>query len=127
EELSGADGPWSLRHRMAPAELALNREILGRRQWQPQFDAVLVLDDGKGAIDKARRTIASLQAQAYPNWRLLVAPRKPGAKPGQLGERLSAGFDDIADRIQVVRNLTADALGRAAAGAVPLGDWFVTV
>jgi hypothetical protein len=37
EELAERSGPWSLRRKMAPAEIAIGRRILERQQWQPLF------------------------------------------------------------------------------------------
>lgn len=121
DELSGLDGPWSLRRKMPPAELALNLEILERRAWRPRFSAVLPLDGGDAAIENARRTVASLRDQAYPDWRLLVLSPAPVAR--EVRERLIAEFDDIADRVEVIREFAPAAL----AGGANDGEWFATM
>lgn len=124
EELSNTEGPWSLRRHMPPAEVALDFGILERQGWQPRFNVVLPLPQGNDATEQARRTIASLQAQAYPNWRLFVVPYRHGSKPRRLRSRLTGGFGDAADRIEVIGSTDLAAFDR---GDSQPGPVYVTV
>src|SRR5205085_9150466 len=74
----------------------------------------------------ARRTIGSLQAQAYSSWRLLVVPREPGSQPALVREWLVEGFADIGDRVAVVPVPRLAAIA-AEANAAADGGWFATV
>lgn len=127
QELSESNGPWSLRRKMPPAEVALSLEILNRRKWRPRFAVVLPLDGDTRAIDRARRTIASLEAQEYSNWHLLVVPRNSGAKPGQIHERLVAGFADVTERVRVLRSVTVAELGHEATEPESSDECFTTI
>ena len=60
EALSELTGPWSLRRKMAQAEIDLDLRLLERRQWRPLFTAVLPLRGDAESLRKARGTIASL-------------------------------------------------------------------
>jgi ADP-heptose:LPS heptosyltransferase len=104
EELSDTSGPWTLRRKMPRAEIDLGLRLLQHRQWQPAFHIAMPVDSGAAA--PACATIASLGAQVYRNWRLVVA-----AAPKALADTgLRAALDGIADRVQVVRKLTRPAL-----------------
>ncbi len=110
EELSDRPGPWSLRRRMAQAEIDLYREILARHSPPARFVIVLPLS-GEAALRRAGVTFASLRSQVYPQWRLIVI-----AAGSRLRGKLTAGpAAAIADRIEIVRDLTAGALADSAA------------
>lgn len=127
EELSDSDGPWALRRKIPPAELALHLEVLQRRGWRPCFAAVLPLGDDADEIAKARRTIVSLQGQAYPHWRLLILAQDADTQPRELRSALTAGFDEVAERIEIVRKIDAADIAGAAAPEAGKSDWFATV
>src|SRR5207302_4872363 len=114
EEPAERSGPWSLRRKMAPAEIAIGRRILERRQWQPLFQIVLPVATEDGALDRACTTIASLRAQLYPQWRLAVVVEPRAIPAGAARDRFAAELDRIADRVEVVTELTSQALGGEA-------------
>ena len=113
DELSDAPGPWSLRRRMTPAEIDLDRRILKQGGRQPNFAAILPVK-GEAAPDRAIATIASLLGQIYPNWRLFIVPQGAGGRPARLRERLLGGTAASDERIEVVADPSA-VLANAAA------------
>ena len=75
EAVAEATGPWSLRRKMPQAEIDLGLRLLDRQPARASFTVILPLRSGKAAAAAARLTIASLAAQVYPAWRLLVVPQ----------------------------------------------------
>jgi hypothetical protein len=107
EALSELTGPWSLRRKMAQAEIDLDLRLLERRQCRPQFTALLPLRTDAESLSKARATIASLTAQIYPDWRLIVVPQGSGKKSAMsdttLHERLTDRLPSITGRVEIER------------------------
>ena len=113
EELSETSGPWALRRKMPRAETDIGLRLLERRQWQPKFQIVLAVGGDQAALRDAGKTIASLRAQVYRHWRLVVA-----AEPEALADAgLRAALDSIAGHAETVRSLTTKALLDADEGA----------
>jgi hypothetical protein len=110
EELSETSGPWSLRHRIPPAEFEIGERILEHQNWQPQFLVVMALAPDEISLSGACTTIASLRAQVYPHWRLTVLQPAASLARGGARDRLAAVLDSISGRVEVVRSLTAQAL-----------------
>lgn len=79
EELPPTEGPWSLRRRMRHSEIRFKRDALRRAGVAPVFQVVI----GQSGSDDAalRRTLRSLQRQAYPQWRLQEATPPAPAEP----------------------------------------------
>ena len=123
EEASDAPGPWSLRRRIGQAEIDLDRQILERSGRHPTFVVVLPVT-GEAALRRAGITIASLLAQAYANWRLLIVPQGAADRTAAVRERLLAELPVGEERIAVVRRADRDALGMATAAA---DEIFLTV
>src|SRR5947207_5103269 len=106
EELSETSGPWALRRKMPRAEIDIGQRLLERCQWQPRFQLAMAIGGGEATLRGACKTIASLRAQVYQNWRLIVA-----AEPGASAERgLRAALDSLAGRVETVRSLTPQTL-----------------
>ncbi|HVB15513.1 MAG TPA: glycosyltransferase family 9 protein [Stellaceae bacterium] len=127
EELSDAIGPWSLRRTMPQAEIDLDRRILEHCGCRPVFVAILPID-GEGALERAGITIASLNAQAYPHWRLLILPQGPGLKPAPFRRRLLAEPWAADERVAVVGQLNRDTVTAFAMKAGAAADeMFFTV
>ncbi len=63
------DGPWALRRKLTQAEIDLQRAVLNAAGYQPHV--VLLVRGGSAAALGA--TVASLQAQAWENWSLMIA------------------------------------------------------
>src|SRR5439155_24440068 len=110
EEIEERPGPWSLRRKMAPAEIHSGRRILERRQWQPLFQIVLPVGTDDSALGMACTTIRSLRAQVYPHWRLAVVVEPRAIPAGAARDRFAAELDRIADRVEVTTGLTSQAL-----------------
>ncbi len=127
EELADVSGPWALRRKMGQAEIDLYRRILERSGRDPLFAIMLRVKGDKESLRNARATIASICAQAYPNWRLLIVPQGAGSKPGPIRDRLLAGTPAVQDRIAVMRNLTPALAGIASGAGVAEGEVFFTV
>ncbi|MBV9150576.1 MAG: glycosyltransferase, partial [Alphaproteobacteria bacterium] len=103
EELPESSGPWALRRKMPQAETDLGLRLLEHRSWQPSFRVAVAIRDTKAAR-KAAATIASLRAQVYRNWRLMIAAdAKLLAEDG-----IRAALDSIAGHVEVVRKLTGE-------------------
>lgn len=106
EELADRPGPWSLRRRMAQAEIDLDRRLLAHREPPCRFVMILPLAD-EAARRRAAVTVASLQAQAYPHWHLVVVTRDRGVR-----KALEAG---LGERIEIAADLTRATLADIAA------------
>lgn len=105
EELADRPGPWSLRRKMAQAEIDLSHRLLAHRDPPARFVIVLPLADDD-ALRRAGMTLASLRAQAYPHWRLIVV-----APDSRMHEKLAAGpAAAMAERSEIVRDLSAGQL-----------------
>jgi ADP-heptose:LPS heptosyltransferase/GT2 family glycosyltransferase len=128
EELADVPGPWALRRKMGRAEIDLYRRLLEQSGRNPLFAIMLRVKGDKGSLRNARATIASICAQAYPNWRLLIVPQRSGSRPGLIRDRLLAGTPAVQDRIEVMHNLTSPALAGIASGVgASEGEVFLTV
>lgn len=100
EDAPDADGPWSLRRRMTPAEIDLAaRSMLGTGQ-RPSFILVLPLPFGVKAVKQARATLASLGAQAHERWRLCVITGTGHLE--SLRRVLLDGLDGLSDRVELL-------------------------
>jgi ADP-heptose:LPS heptosyltransferase/GT2 family glycosyltransferase len=118
EAVGDTPGPWSLRRSIAPAEIELGRNILRRCGRQPLFTVVLPVT-GERSLRRVEATIASLDAQAYGNWRLLIVGR-----PASKIDRLVARSRVSGDRIASVRDVELEAIGPVD---TPPSELFVTV
>jgi ADP-heptose:LPS heptosyltransferase/GT2 family glycosyltransferase len=132
-------GPWALRHKMSQAEVDLKLSALKRLDWRPLFRVVLPLVERDEGFAKARRTLAALSRQTYPDWELWVisgdAKTKDSLRRRTLHSELIAGFEGIAQRIRILegrpiiasgdqRQTPADANGRSFAACLAPGDEF---
>ncbi len=125
KERSDTSGPWSLRRKMAQAEIDLSLRILERRGRQPIFLVVLPVTDEAKSLGQAGATIASLCAQAYPNWRLLIAPQGTHAKSAAA---LLAAMGGLRERGDVLSDATLGALAELASLAGrPASETFLAV
>jgi len=116
EELSDLPGPWSLRRKMAQAEIDLYREILDRAGRAPHFVVMLPVAGDK-ALERMAVTLASLRAQPYPHWQLLIALEGSGRRTSRLKERLLAGPEAAEGRIEIANDLTPRVFAGIAASA----------
>ncbi len=125
EELSETPGPWSLRRRMEQAESDLALRILDRRGRHPIFASVLPVKADPESLRRARVTIASLQAQVYPGWRLLIVPEQAA---GNAAASLVAEMEELRERVEVLRDVTlATPGGLASRLGMPATDMFLSV
>src|SRR5665213_2444066 len=119
-EQSVGDGPWSLRRKLSQSQVALYEQILIGLKWRPAFTFLLVVGSGsESAIPLARGTLAILRNQPYAEWRVLVLPQGRGIGREKLRERLVDGFEDIADRIEVLAAKDKRTLADIASSAKP--------
>jgi ADP-heptose:LPS heptosyltransferase/GT2 family glycosyltransferase len=72
---------------------------------------VLPVATDDAALTRACATIASLRAQIYPHWRLAVVVEPRAIPAGAARDRFAAELDRIADRVEVMTDLTSQALG----------------
>jgi ADP-heptose:LPS heptosyltransferase/GT2 family glycosyltransferase len=100
-------GPSMPRRKLPQTEIDLGLRLLDAAGWRPWNELLMpVTHTGRRDVENARRTLASLREQAYPDWRLTVAavPRDGGAG---LATALLDGFEDIRERI-AIRTEAAD-------------------
>lgn len=119
--------PLALRAKLRPAEIALHDRVLAALGWRPTFHLALLVGPGDAEIERARATLSSLRGQTYPEWHVLIVPRRHRTDgdrlrqrlldgcatvgtlragladdcrgAGELCERVLAGFDEIAGRV----------------------------
>src|SRR5579884_645103 len=113
-------GPWLPRRKLARSEIDFGLRLLESAGWRPRYELLLPMTRvGPREVENARRTLASLREQAYPDWRLTIAapPRRGGAG---LAAALIDGFEDVRERIEL-RSEAADfpLAGLAEAGRHP--------
>ncbi|HEX3863025.1 MAG TPA: glycosyltransferase family 9 protein [Stellaceae bacterium] len=125
EELSDTQGPWSLRRKMAQAEIDLGQRLIDQSGKRPRFVALLPLATDKKTLQRARTTLQSLGAQAYPHWRLLVAPRRGEARQSALRDALLADLAPLSAQVEIVKEMTPETLKNTLGAA--LDDTLVTV
>jgi ADP-heptose:LPS heptosyltransferase/GT2 family glycosyltransferase len=125
EEPSDTAGPWALRRRMPPAEAELTRRILDHRGWRPIFAVVLPVGEDRDALDRVRKTIASLCAQAYPHWRLLLVPQNMRGNPDRV---LRGVIEAAGERAELLDEVTPAAIAALASRlGTPPAEMFATV
>jgi O-antigen biosynthesis protein len=111
EEAPETEGPWSLRHRMTPAEIdLLSRPLVGDGP-KPSFDIVLPMKGGAKSLEHARETLASLARQEYVKWRLHILVRTRQSASNR--RSLLNGCGEILGRTQFLHG--GRALGRLLA------------
>jgi ADP-heptose:LPS heptosyltransferase/GT2 family glycosyltransferase len=154
----GLSDPLSLRRKIAQSEIDLYHHILSKRDWYPRFCLLLLIGNEDGEIARAQATLSSLREQAYRDWHVLVALRRRSAEsdalreqlmdgsetvgtllarlhdghadPGGLRGSLLVGFEDIAERVEVLRGgdgrslaeLAGSGTGPALFGLLAAGD-----
>lgn len=85
---------------MPLSEVQLGERILAGLKWQPSFGLIVGIGEIDAEVDLARRTLASLRAQAYGAWGATIV-RRGQTVPARLAERLLHGFEDIANRVHI--------------------------
>jgi ADP-heptose:LPS heptosyltransferase/GT2 family glycosyltransferase len=120
--------PLSLRRKITQSETDLYHHLLAKHDWRPVFTLLLLIGNEDGEIECARTTLSSLREQAYRDWHVLVASRRRSAEAlreqpmdgsetvgtllvrlqdghadsGVLRGRLLAGFEDVAERVEIL-------------------------
>ncbi|HTT79237.1 MAG TPA: glycosyltransferase family 9 protein [Stellaceae bacterium] len=112
--------PWRPRRKMPLAEIRSAERVLSGLNWRPAFALVVGIGETDAEIDAARRTLTSLRRQVYDRWRVVVL-RRGRVLPDGCGERLLRGFDDIADRIDVLLDAPLPALLASVVNAARSG------
>jgi ADP-heptose:LPS heptosyltransferase len=146
------DGILTIRRKIHQAEVDLYDQILSGLDWRPTFCLGVLVGRGDTEVQRARATLASLNGQAYPEWRVFLIQRKDYADPepsrdrlidgsenvGALQSRLLDGhpivdvfidgFDEISDRVSIVdeacslSELVVGQPGPALFGIIAAGD-----
>ena len=101
--------PWALRRQISAAERDLAYRLLALREWRPVFQVVMAVPSGSD-LRAACKTIASLRAQVYGDWRLtLIEP--PGIGDQISGHaQLFAAADSLGERCQRVAGFSPEAI-----------------
>jgi hypothetical protein len=93
--------PNPIRARSSAAETWLCHRVLKGLDWSPRFLLILPITRGDDTLENARRTIASLEAQVYRDWHLVIL-RGPGSSTGPVVRaKLVDGFDAVSERTTV--------------------------
>ena len=106
EELADRPGPWALRRRMTQAEVELYERLLAKQHRLPRFLAIMPLH-GKIAARRAAKTIASLQAQVYRRWHVLIVAPGDDGQLADLRRRLFGATNAAGERCEIVPALSA--------------------
>jgi ADP-heptose:LPS heptosyltransferase/GT2 family glycosyltransferase len=154
ENIKSVSDDWvlTLRRKIPQAEIDLYEQILSGLDWRPTFCLAILMGRGDTELQRARTTLASLDIQAYPEWRVFLIQCDNFADRGALGDRLidssdrvgalrspfldshwnlqtlTAGFDEISRRVTVVdechllSELVVGQPGAALFGIIAAGD-----
>jgi ADP-heptose:LPS heptosyltransferase/GT2 family glycosyltransferase len=121
EEIPEGDGPWSLRRKMSQAEIDLHLAVLSGLAFRPWFSIVMACDGEEASLAAVRRTLRSLEDQAYGHWNVWLFARNQKALGKRWRTALRAGFEDLEERLKFATPREAIEPGRAAAS--PPGSW----
>jgi O-antigen biosynthesis protein len=105
ENISFVSGPGAFRRKISQAEIDLDTNILKKLEWRPHFCVLVLVDDGCGAVERARRTIASVCGQAYRDWRLVLVGDDTAVA---LRDRLADGRNDLVTLLDRLLNRDDD-------------------
>ena len=94
-------GPWSLRRRLPQAEINFATHMLAERDWRPAFTLVMPVANGDDAAS-VERSVACARAQAYADWRLLLAPEGGSRNARRLCDDVIAGTQGGDARVQIL-------------------------
>ena len=84
----GRAEPTGPRHKMRAAEAAFGHRLLKSLNFAPRFLVIVPIAAGGDVLSNARSTIASLEQQAYRDWRLVVLcdPKSASSQTVHTGE-----------------------------------------
>jgi ADP-heptose:LPS heptosyltransferase/GT2 family glycosyltransferase len=85
----------SLRRKISQAEINLQDRILSSLDWHPKFCFLMSVGYGRDELARAQSTLASMREQAYPDWRVYIALDHHGIKLDRLRDRLLDGSEDV--------------------------------
>ncbi|HEY1313540.1 MAG TPA: glycosyltransferase, partial [Steroidobacteraceae bacterium] len=121
EEIPEGDGPWSLRRKMSQAEIDLQLAVLSGLAFRPWFSIVMACDGEEASLAAVRRTLRSLEDQAYGHWNVWFFARGQKALGKRWRTALLAGFEALEGRLKFAAPRDALNFGRAA--VCPPGSW----
>ena len=111
EQAPETTGPWTLTRKHSIAGDAINRRVLDRLNWHPDFRIIIAVPGkDKAAIANARETLRTIGAQSYGNWRVSILAQGKGVKPDALVAQLQTGLPALKSRIDLVETATAIAV-----------------
>jgi O-antigen biosynthesis protein len=104
DEISETEGPWALRRRITPAEIAFRR---GPSDHSPKvsFGILLPMTSTPGALEAVLVTVRSLAEQAHADWVVWVVTHIGATEP--IRARLLHGLDELTERLNVVSGYDA--------------------
>jgi O-antigen biosynthesis protein len=104
DEISETEGPWALRRRITPAEIAFRR---GPSDHSPKvsFGILLPMTSTPGALEAVRVTVRSLAEQVHADWAVWVVIHIGATEP--IRARLLHGLDELTERLNVVSGYDA--------------------
>jgi ADP-heptose:LPS heptosyltransferase/GT2 family glycosyltransferase len=100
EALPDASGPWALRSKMPAAEVVLAEGLLAAQRWRPAFHVILTAARETDPRD-LYTTVASLAAQAYGDWRLVLQWDRAAIPAGPWCDRLDAALAALGAKCEV--------------------------
>jgi O-antigen biosynthesis protein len=100
EHVARPTGPAVLRRKMPLAEIQMAERVLAGLAWRPNFGILIGIGEIDEEVAHARHTLTSLRDQVYGAWHATVL-RRGRRVPEQLAARLTEGFEDIANRIDI--------------------------
>jgi ADP-heptose:LPS heptosyltransferase/GT2 family glycosyltransferase len=110
---SATSGPQILRRKIPFAEVLAGRHILDAANHRPSFTFLLRVKDGKSVLSKALKTLRSLLAQSYEDWKLVIC----GLKQERIAEWKAAFADEVDpdDSERISYSLPCEMMALAAA------------
>jgi len=99
EKLDNQQGLQALRLKMSHAEVTTTLNVIGARGPVPTCDFALRLARDDDAYRSLLATIASVAAQAYPEWRIWLMPVDPSHDVAACRASLAAALPELSERI----------------------------
>ena len=99
-EAPDTEGPWALRRRMRPAEVAFRRTPIRKGTSGARFGIFMSVACNADTVRSARTTLRSLVEQVYQDWNIWVVT--PAERSNSLKADLLDGLNELDERCNVV-------------------------